>query len=639
MTTTLQPLLHRLRHLAAPHDPDGDAALLGRFVRTGDQAAFAALVARHGPLVWGVCRRTLADSDAEDAFQATFLVLARRAGAVRRPDALTGWLYGVALRVARKARGRLFRRPRQAPAGVLEAPAPGPGPLETLTGRELLDALDEEVGRLPEAYRLPVVLCCLEGLSQEEAAQRLGWTDGSVKGRLERGRKRLAARLARRGLTLTAVLAAAAVARGAAAGVRQALAAATRAAVAFSAGPGAGGAGASARALAWAEEAAGATRPGLRAVTALLLAVGLAAAGAGLLVARGPDAPPAGDAPKAAAEAAPATDRFGDPLPDGALARLGTVRLRHDESVHAVEFSPDGKVLASAGHDGTVRLWDPATGKELHRLEGHKGQVSGVAFAPDGKALATGDADGMVRLWDSATGKRLWEGNERMMSVLSLAFSPDGKTVAAGLAQQGSDCLVCLWDAATGKKLRELKGHRPRQDAYPEGVFALAFSPDGKTLASGNEEKAVRLWDVATGKELRRLGGARKPDQLRRLLPGRHPPRLSRPGGGRGPAVGPEHGPGGPPAGAARVRGRLRPLLPRRQGPCLRRRGGPEQPRGRHPPVGRRPGEGALPTDRDPARRLLPGLLTGRQGPRLRQRRRPDGPPLGPGLRQGGPPG
>src|SRR5439155_23173949 len=107
------------------------------------------------------------------------------------------------------------------------------------------------------------------------------------------------------------------------------------------------------------------------------------------------------------------------------------------------------------------------------------------------------------RLWDAATGKRLWEGNERMMSVLSLAFSPDGKTVATGLAQQGSDCLVCLWDAATGKKLRQLKGHRPRQDAYPEGVFALAFSPDGKTLASGNEEKAVRLWDVATGKELR----------------------------------------------------------------------------------------------------------------------------------------
>src|SRR5207248_11258907 len=108
----------------------------------------------------------------------------------------------------RKARGAAFRRPRQAPGGD-QAGAPTPGPLDELTTRELLDGLDEEVQRLPEAYRLPLILCCLEGYSQEEAARRLGWTPGSVKGRLERGRARLHARLVGRGLNLSAALAAA----------------------------------------------------------------------------------------------------------------------------------------------------------------------------------------------------------------------------------------------------------------------------------------------------------------------------------------------------------------------------------------------------------------------------------------------
>jgi RNA polymerase sigma factor (sigma-70 family) len=219
MTLSLAPLLDHLKRLAAGQSPEADAALLERYARRRDEDAFAELLARHGPMVWRVCRRVLNDAHAaEDAFQATFLVLARRAGSIRRPEAVSGWLYGVALRVARKARSAGFRRRlHQTTADGLEPPCPAPGPAAVLTRRELLDAVDEEVRRLPEISRLPVLLCCLEGLSQEEAARRLGWTPGSVKGRLERGRARLRARLARRGLSLSAALAAAEASRTAAA--------------------------------------------------------------------------------------------------------------------------------------------------------------------------------------------------------------------------------------------------------------------------------------------------------------------------------------------------------------------------------------------------------------------------------------
>jgi RNA polymerase sigma factor (sigma-70 family) len=215
---TAAHLLARLRHLVRPDPtPESDAALLTRFARHRDEAAFAELVSRHGPMVLRLGLRLLADSHAaEDAFQATFLVLARRAGSIRRRQSVAAWLYGVAYRVALKVRATRKRRHEEDP-GVAPDPAdPHPDPLAHLSARELLLALEEEVQRLPEVYRLPVVLVCLEGLSQEEAAQRLGWTAGSVKGRLERGRKQLHRQLARRGLALTAALGAAEAARGAA---------------------------------------------------------------------------------------------------------------------------------------------------------------------------------------------------------------------------------------------------------------------------------------------------------------------------------------------------------------------------------------------------------------------------------------
>jgi RNA polymerase sigma factor (sigma-70 family) len=192
-------LLQRLRRAAEP----ADAELLRRFVAGRDADAFAALVGRHGPMVLGVCRRVLRHPhDAEDACQATFLVLARRAAAVRRPGSVGCWLHGVALRVARRLAADAARR------RAVEAPAPPdvPPAAVEVTWREVQAVLDEELARLPERYRQPLVLCYLEGRTQAEAARLLGWGPGTFRGRLDRGRMRLRDRLTRRGLGLPAVL-------------------------------------------------------------------------------------------------------------------------------------------------------------------------------------------------------------------------------------------------------------------------------------------------------------------------------------------------------------------------------------------------------------------------------------------------
>ncbi len=191
---TLTRFLH---DLAAAHLTDGQ--LLRRFVQQRDEAAFAALVRRHGPLVLGACRRILRDGD---AFQLTFLVLARKAGCLRRPEALGPWLYGVASRTARKARAKEARRQHGECQARISPVVQDPDRPEWADVRAVLDTA---VAGLPEKYREAFVLHHLQGLAVAEVARRLGCPQGTVAARLARAKVRLRGRLRRQGVTLSAV--------------------------------------------------------------------------------------------------------------------------------------------------------------------------------------------------------------------------------------------------------------------------------------------------------------------------------------------------------------------------------------------------------------------------------------------------
>jgi RNA polymerase sigma factor (sigma-70 family) len=537
-TKRLGTLVRHIHKLAGPQVPaeQSDGDLLRRFTAYREEAAFSALVERHGPLVLAVCRRVLRhEQDAEDAFQATFLVLARRAASIRRQQSVASWLYGVAHRTALRARRAAAKRPAvtagRNPGGQADPPSEA-------SLRELQRLLDEEVSRLPEKYRAPFVLCCLEGLSRAEAAQRLGWNEGTLSGRLALARSQLRRRLTCRGVSLTAALCALALCPAAKAAVPAALAAAAVRGVL----PGAAEA-VSQRAAALAEgtlRALALTRIKLMAV--LLLVLGAAVVGAGLHTLGAPTGSPAEEnRPAAASPAVPTgekarADRYGDPLPAGALARMGTVRFRSEGGANWIAFLPgdktlmtlgervlsfwdvatgkerrspadlgwgsayalssDGRVLAVAtGPDYAIYLWEVAGGKDLRQLRGHQDQIRAVAFTADGRTLVSGGHDKTVRVWDTATGKEVRRIQEGSM-VLAVAVSPDGKTLAAASGETSST--VRLRETATGKELRSFQGQMP--------IFQVLFAPDGKTLAAleppngGSPQTKIHLCDVDTGK-------------------------------------------------------------------------------------------------------------------------------------------
>jgi RNA polymerase sigma factor (sigma-70 family) len=275
-----------------------DRQLLERFTARRDaagEAAFTALVSRHGPMVLGVCHQLLGDHHhAEDAFQAVFLVLARKAGSLRDPDLLGNWLYGVALRTARCAKLQLARRRRHEEGDAMRRSGPGSSlPVEPIVrpveqpvlAAEQAEALHREVKRLPRAFRLPVVLCYFEGLSPDEAARRLRWPAGTVRSRLARARDKLRRGLTRRGVVLPATtLAAVLSTRSNAASISSPLCAVTtQAAMSFAAGPAAAGT-VSASTMALAQEVLRAMLiHKLRLIFLTVLLLGAVSTGAGFL--------------------------------------------------------------------------------------------------------------------------------------------------------------------------------------------------------------------------------------------------------------------------------------------------------------------------------------------------------------------
>lgn len=483
-------ILQYLRREAGAHESAvPDTELLGRYLAANDQSAFAALVGRHGAMVLAVSRSVLGNgADAEDAFQAAFLILARKAHAIRRQEGLAGWLQSVAYRVALKARAsRARRRAREARAAVpLVAASVG----DDLTWGELRGILHAELAGLPEHFRGPLVLCYLEGLTQDEAARRLGWTAATLKGRLQRGRDILRRRLERRGVALSAVLGATLAAQTLAASVSAALVEQTLRLVGEAA-PAASAALALAR---------GTLRPALSArralLTAVVLAAGLLVGGVGVLSPKPAGGPTAAD--KVAQGPVQSTDLHGDALPEGALVRMGSLRLRHAD-LFDFNILPDGKTLLSAG-GGVLRSWDLATGRLLRvvSLQGPSGAAPGGTLAPDGKTLAKMHSGKLV-FWEVESGKEIKTLPIGKEDWSQFCFTPDGKTLLAWTWKPE----VVLWDWRKGTERRiKLPPRRIGQDS----TFHGCVSADGKYLAvGGGSGELLCLCDFASGRILYRL--------------------------------------------------------------------------------------------------------------------------------------
>jgi RNA polymerase sigma factor (sigma-70 family) len=465
--------------------PDGE--LLTRYVANRDEKAFEVLVRRHGAMVFGVCRRILGnEADAEDAFQATFLVLIRKASSVRQRGTVGNWLYGVAFNTARKAKAMLRKRREK----ERQATASRPTVAED-AGLAVLTLVDGELSHLPERYRIPIVLCDLEGKTIQEAMRHLGWPQGTVASRLARGRALLATRLARQGVALTVGVLANTLAQTASAAVSpQVMTTTTQTAALFAAGKTEAACGASANAAFLTEGVLKAmllaklnlTAAALALTTLLSLAVGAVAL-------QGPRTNAKGEAQvgdNGGARAARTDFETFLPPPTPAIPQKDAGNQQHGEPgpVRALVYGQDDVFAVAVGDK--VRLYGPRNRAFPAVLSGHSDEVTCLAFsARDRGMLATGSKDKTVRLWDR-DGKLLHVLKESTGAIYAVCFSYDQrfKFVAAA----GEDRIIRVWNPDSGQKVCEFAGH--------EGpVRALAFAPlTYLSLASAGDDKTVRLW-------------------------------------------------------------------------------------------------------------------------------------------------
>jgi len=511
--------------MSAPLSRYSDRQLLERFIEGGDEAAFGAILDRHGPMLLGMCRRQTGDAQlAEDVVQATFLVLARKARSIRRRASLGGWLHGVAQRLARQTRLAETARSRRE---KLAAEARGQTAAGDAAWDDLLRVLDEELQKLPERHRLPLVLCFLEGRTQDEAAKQLGWSLTTLRRRLEQGRELLKTRMTRRGATLGAGLFAGFLAPSV---VRAALTREVRQAVLAAATGGGKGVAVSATALALAN---GAMRMSMIVrlcvwVTSLVAAstvIGGVVWQAGVGT-KGEEPSRTAKMPARIIQAgqpikkpAPGRDLFGDPLPKGAVARLGTVAFRHgtvnSSLSNSLTFTPDGKQLISSG-GGWLRRWDVATGHANVNLgdgwwSDHR--IIDYFVTADGQfasgASRVGFEDQPVKEFDLQTGK---ERNYQLEFKVKAEFqpnrtcylSPDGKTI--GTIQElrryppklsnpvKPKGVITLWNTADGKRTHHFE---PDKGSY----MAMAFSPAGNAIVAADDSHAIQVIELSTGKK------------------------------------------------------------------------------------------------------------------------------------------
>jgi RNA polymerase sigma factor (sigma-70 family) len=539
-----------------------DAELLERFLLRRDCVAFEAIVRRHGPMVLGVSRRILRnDADAQDAFQATFLVLVRRAHAIRPGGKLCNWLYGVARNCALKARA--MNRKRQ--VKEREAHNHAAPHADRTQSKELQQLLDTELATLPEHYRTPILLCDLEGMTIKEAALQLGCPAGTMATRLRRGRTLLAKRLARAGLTVGAASVAALLGQGNASALLPPALLAKTLALAMPTTVQSVTMLASLKVTALCEGVLKTMLLAkLKAIAAVLVAV-ILIFGAGAALFNYAHGTPADDRHAGTGKQQPGDEvnreraqrqkalnpsdkdksAEHDALaswkeatlisvegsagagwsPDGQtfavlLPKKISIYDRKNMKVAldleqadalGLAFSPDGKLLATShGTPAKLVLWDLSTGKPLATRGLAKNNLGAVAFSPDGNVLATSTGDTNITFWSvkalrtEGDGVQIRTIRENAGSVRALAYSRDGHVFAAA----SFESCAKLFEPATGKQVGVVAcpGKEGSGDAG-ENVLAFAFSPSGKLLATANKDGTVALAEIPTGKLLTTLKG------------------------------------------------------------------------------------------------------------------------------------